>query len=565
MQDEERSSASPGTDSSDDEVCGKQTRLRGCDDKLEAEDDEGYVEYKWKLVKVAKERLQHLITQMKYRVMEGNGECLYEIGVDDSGHPKGLEEDEYQESIRTIRTMADHLSCEVTILCEKIVNTSPEMTCCELLIRKINPSSSLDLRIAVCGNVDSGKSTLTGVLTTGELDNGRGSVRQAVFCHKHEVETGRTSAISRQTLGFDAQGIVQNYTTEGVPHIYTTSQIAEKSSKIVTLFDLAGHERYLKTTVFGMTGYAPDYAAVVVSANNGVQRMTKEHLGLCFAVKIPVFGVITRIDNCPEEVFKNTLATFKSLFRQTGSKKIPYVVKTPEDVLISVKNIQDDKVAPIFCVSNVTGEGLDLLRRFMNLLPSKKDWSAAASENFECLIDKTYSVSGVGTVVSGVVTKGKISTGDHILIGPDYRGGFKSVPLKGIHIRGCPVREVAAGTHASFALKKEKRCSIRKGSVILGKLHPPAITACTSFEASIVILFHSTTIKNNYQPVVHCRTIRQSARVHLEEDEHLRTGEKSTVKFTFAFRPEYLTPGLRLVFRDGSMKGLGTVTKVFPL
>lgn len=45
--------------------------------------------------------------------------------------------------------------------------------------------------MAVVGNVDAGKSTLLGVLTHGELDNGRGHARMKLFRHKHEMESGR--------------------------------------------------------------------------------------------------------------------------------------------------------------------------------------------------------------------------------------------------------------------------------------------------------------------------------------------------------------------------------------
>lgn len=56
------------------------------------------------------------------------------------------------------------------------------------------------------GNVDAGKSTLLGVLTHGELDNGRGHARQRLFRHKHEAETGRTSSVGNDILGFDSMG-----------------------------------------------------------------------------------------------------------------------------------------------------------------------------------------------------------------------------------------------------------------------------------------------------------------------------------------------------------------------
>ena len=59
--------------------------------------------------------------------------------------------------------------------------------------------------MAVVGNVDAGKSTL-GVLTHGELDNGRGAARQKLFRHKHEMESGRTSSVGNDILGFDPQG-----------------------------------------------------------------------------------------------------------------------------------------------------------------------------------------------------------------------------------------------------------------------------------------------------------------------------------------------------------------------
>lgn len=61
------------------------------------------------------------------------------------------------------------------------------------------------------GNVDAGKSTLLGVLTHGELDNGRGFARQKLFRHKHEMESGRTSSVGNDILGFDQEGQVRVY------------------------------------------------------------------------------------------------------------------------------------------------------------------------------------------------------------------------------------------------------------------------------------------------------------------------------------------------------------------
>lgn len=65
--------------------------------------------------------------------------------------------------------------------------------------------------MAVVGNVDAGKSTLLGVLTHAELDNGRGHARQKLFRHKHEMESGRTSSVGNDILGFDGEGILKQF------------------------------------------------------------------------------------------------------------------------------------------------------------------------------------------------------------------------------------------------------------------------------------------------------------------------------------------------------------------
>ena len=86
----------------------------------------------------------------------------------------------------------------------------------------------------VAGAVESGKSTLVAILTNGArgrpiLDNGRGSARMAVFRHKHEIESGRTSSISQQMVGYDEDGRVLNYS--GVAPL-TPAEIATSARKV---------------------------------------------------------------------------------------------------------------------------------------------------------------------------------------------------------------------------------------------------------------------------------------------------------------------------------------------
>ena len=66
----------------------------------------------------------------------------------------------------------------------------------------------------------------------------------------------------------------------------TADEIAENATKLITFIDLAGHQKYLRTTISGLTGYAPHYAMLVVSASAGVVPMTQEHLGIAVALQV---------------------------------------------------------------------------------------------------------------------------------------------------------------------------------------------------------------------------------------------------------------------------------------
>eukprot|EP00759_Apiculatamorpha_spiralis_P041439 PhF_6_TR40162/c0_g1_i1/m.59466 len=462
---------------------------------------------------------------------------------------------EYEATLESLRAMAKASSMLMTP-----VYQCPEKGAAELLFRVLPPAPCIDIRIAVCGNVDSGKSTLTSVLTRQMMDDGRGAARSKVFNHKHELDTGRTSSISEQYLAYNEKGEVVNFYSGAS----TKEELKGLSRKIITFFDLAGHERYLKTTVLGMTRSVPDYAVIVISANNGIQRMTKEHLALCLALKIPFFVVITRIDATPDNVRMDTINTVVKTLRHPTVRKLPLMVRTMEDVIIAAKNIKTDKVTPIFEVSNVTGQHLDLIYHLLNYSPSRYDWvNAMQLPSQELVVDSTFYVTGVGTVVGGIVTQGTFHVGDNVVLGPDGNGQFRQTQIKSIHSKSIDVTSVSAGSDATLALKKEKKANIRKGMVVLGGEAAAHVTAYWEFEAEVLILYHSTTISNNYEPVIHSSTVRQSARIQLTDREVLRTGDKARVRFRFLYRPEFMKVGQKLVFREGRTKGLGTVTSVY--
>jgi GTPase len=502
-----------------------------------------------------------LTSQLKWRLFEGQGEAFYEIGIEDNGTARGLPAEELEKSIQTVRRMAKNLGCEVFEICKR---KAKEGEIAELLVREVRDDKYMDVRIAVCGNVDAGKSTFIGVLTKGHLDNGRGLARVNVFNHKHEIETGRTSSISQQILGFNAKGECVNYLAANTVHRdMTWGDIVEQSYKVISFIDLAGHEKYLKTTVSGMTGHMPDYCFLMVGANMGVTRMTKEHLALALALKIPLIVVVTKVDICPEGVLQQTLSDITRILKMRGVNKMPLMIKTDDDFISAVKSIAADRIVPIFLVSNVTGKDLDLVRKFLNLVPPRIEWALLRDNKHpEVLIDQTYFVTGVGTVVGGTVMSGSIQANDSMLLGPDSLGAFIPVQIKSVHSKRVPVKQVVAGMSAGFALKKIKRSTIRKGMVLVPVNSNPQPTIY--FEADVIILYHSTTIHKNYQPVIQCLTIRQSAKIMaiLGEKDVLRTGDRAKILFKFMYRPEFLKEGMRVIFREGRCKAVGLLLRV---
>lgn len=331
--------------------------------------------------------------------------------------------------------------------------------------------ASVDIRISVAGNVDSGKSTLIGVFTgTGKLDNGNGEARSQVFMHKHEMESGRTSAVSQQIMGFTSTGRVTNHKDIDLERSLTWAEIVREAAKVITFFDLAGHEKYLKTTVAGMIGPSPDYCMLMLGANMGVQRMTKEHLGLAVNLALPAFVVITKIDISPEHVKQQTLQVITRILKSNAAgRKMPMVIKTDDDVVTAAREVGNKKMVPIFFVSNVTGEGIAMLKQFLNLLPSAPKWEKKLSKPAEFQIDESFHITGIGTVVSGTVTAGRIGVNDEMLFGPDSLGAFQRVGFKGIHNKRVPVETAQAGQSCSFAVKKIKRSQVRKGQLLI---HP---------------------------------------------------------------------------------------------
>lgn len=472
-------------------------------DLLLSTDDEGFT----RLCEVVKERLE-----------EGRGESVFEVGFEYSGEHMNLTMEEWKSALARLTAASKKHNAECQLLLTKNVGgdlegelaetpapgtkEAPKGCSGKVLIRQ-NPATVEDVietRIAVVGNVDAGKSTTLGVLVKGGLDDGRGKARVNLFRHKHEIESGRTSSVGMEIIGFDACGKIIASDVPG--RKLSWEEIGKRSAKVISFSDLAGHEKYLHTTVFGMLSSSPNYCLLMVAANNGLIGMSREHLGLALALNVPVMVVITKIDICPPNVLEQTITQLKKILKSPGARKLPIFVTNREECISTATQFVSQRICPIFQVSNVTGKNLDLLRTFLNIIPHHGHYDAEAP--FEFHVNDTFSVPFVGTVVSGIVKSGVVHAGDTVQIGPDSLGHFTTTVIRSIERKRISVPLTSAGQSASFALKKVRRKDVRKGMVVLPKIEGQEQMVYREFVAegtnspTFVSMFDSLTNPSQY-------------------------------------------------------------------
>ena len=523
------------------------------------------------------ESIKQLRDILENRLDEGHRECLFDVGLEDNGDSQLLTHQEWDAALTRLQGMLDGLKADWKILVTKNVPDSPvdvgnenkpERGCVGKVMIRWRPEDVDDVietRIAVVGNVDAGKSTLLGVLVKGGLDDGRGKARVNLFRHKHEMESGRTSSVGMEIMGFDTKGEV---VVSGVPgRKLSWEEIGKRSAKVISFTDLAGHERYLRTTVFGLLSSEPNYCLLMVAANNGLIGMSKEHLGIALALNVPVMVIITKIDICPPQILQQTVVQLTKILKSPGARKIPIFIKNREECINTATQFVSQRICPIFQVSNVTGESLDLVREFLNILPHHGKYDVDAP--FEFHVNDTFSVPFVGTVVSGVVKSGVVHAGDTVLVGPDSLGQFATTTIRSIERKRISVPACSAGQSASFALRRVRRKDVRKGMVVLlakSDANPSAPIShpkvYREFVAEVLILSHATTIRTKYQAMLHVGPVSQTCAIIDIDRAYIRTGDRATVAFRFVQRPEFLAVGDRILFREGRTKGLGIVKHV---
>lgn len=601
--------------------------------RLEPENEYGNVEYKLRLTNPTSERIERLVTQLKWRIREGQGEAILFLGVKDDGCFVGLTPEEVKLSLQTLERMSAKIGANMTIVREKIIEPEPiESTSaetkpnCKNKISRNNSGSrhkenvqkipsigatasnvlfpgscdsfntsvetkskktsirsskryqpvrkviqclfkrkthdiSEELRVAVLGPTESGKSSLLGVLSHGEYDNGRGSARLNLFRHRHEVQSGQTSSISQEIFGLTSSGQPLTYNT-----CLTTEEIIESSSRIVTLIDLAGHQRYLNTTLFGLGSYSPELLLIVVSAVSPVTDVITDNISLALGMEKSVAIVINKVDLVSKDDQYSCYDEITRALSMLHPEITPFQVTSLNEAITAGSKLKNDpRTLPIFFTSCVTGTGMSSLYSFFNEISPElgaNNLNYAISRSSELQVDGTFDVPGIGTVVSGLMIEGTIREGDEMLLGPDDRGNFSNVVIVSLQRHKIPCNYARAGQKCTMAISTSSGIKVRRGMVMkeVDNDWKQNFSVCLQFRANLRFITNEHhKLGPGSQVSAYVGNVKQTCSII----DIRKTSENSWhIGFKLTKRPEYIREGSKIIIRHAFTKALGVVDSV---
>lgn len=546
------------------------------------ESEENNIEYKRLLdCETDEDKLNKLANQIIRRINSDNedgycsGEALYYIGINDDGSLYDCTEDEYNRSVISLDKILNKIDCVKKEISHKVYGESHVG---EFLIREKACKMPIEVTVLMGGSVDAGKSSTLGCLISGEKDDGRGKSRLKIFNNKEEIKSGRTMTLAHHILGLDATG----------EPIYdennTWADIVNQSKKLIKFVDLAGHEKYAKTTYRGYILIKTGISFIMVGGNMGMTNMTREHIFLCINLRIPFCFVVTKMDLCEnrKNVFEETIKSIKEIMNLPSVRKNVFTVENDDDVFTCAKNIHSLSVVPLFKISNVTMSGMDKLLKFLNLVPQKKLENIPQHGNTtEFYIDSTFARKGFPCIIAGQLLMGQIKINNELYLGPDSHGNYKLVSIKSIHYNRTLIDATFNHSYYCFALKGATRNEVKKGMVLIDKP-----ISFYEFEAKMAVHYankkssektlysRSATIKVGYQSTVHILNVRQNAKIISITDKVSKRensdpgvlvhGDRALVRFRFLYKPQYVKVGEDVLFTEGAIRSIGKITRVFP-
>ncbi len=316
--------------------------------------------------------------------------------------------------------------------------------------------------LGMAGHIDHGKTAIVKALTGTDTDR-----------LKEEKERGMTTDLGFAFLGAD-----------------------------ITIIDVPGHEKFVKTMVAGVN--TVDLALLVIAADDGVMPQTKEHFEILNLLGVSTGLIaVNKIDLVEDEWVELVIDDVRSLIKGTSLEG-----------------------APIVPVSAVANRGIDTLKeeiiRVAQQVKARKDKGI-----FRLPIDRVFTIKGFGTVVAGTVLSGRVSPEDTVELLPREA----SLRVRGVQVHDKPVKEATTGFRTAINLGRVEKESIERGDMLaeVGYYKP---TYMIDAHFSLLKSWHRE-LKHRSRVRVHIGTSEVIARVVILDKELLAPGEEGFIQIHF--------------------------------
>lgn len=293
------------------------------------------------------------------------------------------------------------------------------------------------------------------------------------------------------------------------------------SGREVSIVDVPGHEDFIKNMLAGVGGI--DLALLVVAADESVMPQTREHLAILDLLRVPQSVVaLTKVD----------------------------LVDDPEWLELVQVELEETLAgtvlerAPVIPVSARTGAGLDTLRATLDRLLAEATPRADLGRP-RLPVDRAFTISGFGTVVTGTLTDGSFAVGDEVEILPSGRRGR----IRGLQSHKHKVARAVPGRRVAINLSGIEVAEVQRGDVVA---RPGTYTATTLIDVALHLLPDADrALRHNQELDFFSGASEVPSHVRLIGTRELAPGERGFAQLRLA-RPVTLARGDRFIVRQPS-------------
>ncbi len=340
------------------------------------------------------------------------------------------------------------------------------------------------INVVFVGHVDHGKST-----TIGHLMFLAGKLPQ------QDLDKLKAEAVKHGKVGFEFAYYMDKFKEERERGL-TIDLSYEKlptNKYDVTIIDAPGHRDFVKNMITGAS--QADAAFLTVSAKEGVQPQTKEHVWLLRTMGVRQIAVaINKMDTMEykEEAFEKVKADVSKILKEAG-------YKLEEINFLAISGFKGDNLVkksdkmPWYKGPTI----LEQLDKF-------KEPEKPTNLPLRMPIQDVYEITGIGTVPVGKIETGIMKIGQKILILPGKTGKGIEGEVRSLEMHHEQMDQAEAGDNVGVNIRGVGKKDMARGDVICDAAKPATIAE--EFVAQIAVISHPTVIAKGYTPVFHVHT-----------------------------------------------------------